>query len=150
MKIKFIQDSSLENENIQIEIRASQEDDQVKSIINYLHNFGKKNRNLIPVKTSDRIITIKFQNLIKVEVQGTTLTFYTTNQEIKTSGRLYQVLSNLNDDFIQVSRHSVININYLESIETGFAGGMIAILAHNLRANVSRRYLASLEKELGI
>lgn len=51
---------------------------------------------------------------------------------------------------MQVSRHSVINLNYLESLESGFAGNMVAILAEGLKTEVSRRYLPDLERELGL
>ena len=150
MKVDFQQDSSLTQGEIQVEIKARNQDGVVKKLISYLDKFGERSRSLIPVKTTDRIVTIKFNDLIKVEVQATHLTYYTINEIVETTGRLYQVLENLNDDFIQVSRHSVININYLESIEGGFAGNMIAILSDDLKADVSRRYLPQLEKELGL
>jgi len=88
--------------------------------------------------------------LIKIEVQATSLTYYTTAEVVKTTGRLYQVLEVLNDNFVQVSRHSIINLNYLESIENGFAGNMIVMLANNLKTDVTRKYLPELEKELGL
>lgn len=149
MKVKFQKDPSLEDE-IEVEVRASAESGIVKRLINYLNNFGKKERNLLPVKTSERIVTVKRNELIKVEVQGTRLTYYTVSEVVKTTGRLYQVLENLNDDFVQVSRHSVINLDYLESLENGFAGNMVAILAEGLKTDVSRRYLLDLERELGL
>lgn len=149
MKVKFQKDPSLEDE-IEVEVRASAESGIVKRLINYLNNFGKKERNLLPVKTSERIVTVKRNELIKVEVQGTRLTYYTVSEVVKTTGRLYQVLENLNDDFVQVSRHSVINLDYLESLENSFAGNMVAILAEGLKTDVSRRYLPDLERELGL
>lgn len=149
MIVKFQEDPSLEDE-IEIEVRASIESGTVKRLITYLNNFGKKERNLLPVKTSERIVTVKRNELIKVEVQGTSLTYYTLGEVVKTTGRLYQVLENLNDDFVQVSRHSIINLNYLESLESGFAGNMVAILAEGLKTEVSRRYLPDLERELGL
>ncbi|RHW50692.1 LytTR family transcriptional regulator [Lactobacillus bombicola] len=150
MKINFQRDPSVVEGEIQVEIRAQEDDGIVKNLIKYLEKFGEKSRNLIPVKTTDRIVTIKYNNLIKIEVQATNLTYYTANEIVKTTGRLYQVLESLDDDFIQVSRHSVINLNYLESIEGGFAGNMIAILSDGLKADVSRRYLPQLERELGL
>ena len=132
MKVKFQEDPSLEDE-IEVEIRASAESGTVKRLVSYLNKFGKRDRNLLPVKTSDRIVTVKRDELIKVEVQGTSLTYYTLSEVVKTTGRLYQVLENLNEDFVQVSRHSVINLNYLESLESGFAGNMVAILAEGLK-----------------
>lgn len=150
MKINFQRDPSVVEGEIQVEIRSQEDDGIVKNLIKYLEKFGEKSRNLIPVKTTDRIVTIKYNNLIKIEVQATNLTYYTANEIVKTTGRLYQVLEILDDDFIQVSRHSVINLNYLESIEGGFAGNMIAILSDGLKADVSRRYLPQLERELGL
>lgn len=150
MKVNFKEDTTLKEGELQVEVKALQEDSTVKRLISYLNKFGKKDRNLLPIKTSERIVTIKRDDLIKIEVQRTNLTYYTTNEMVETSGRLYQVLDNLNEDFVQVSRHSVINLNYLESLESGFAGNMVAMLAGGLKTDVSRRFLPALEKELGL
>lgn len=150
MKVKFQPDETLSSDEIYVEIRAVKEDENVKKLRSYLDKFGQKRRKLLPVKTTDSIIMLKRNDLIKVEVQATKLTYYTKNEVIQTTGRLYQVLAELGTDFIQVSRHSIINLNYLESIEVGFAGNMIALLANGLKADVSRRYLPHLERELGL
>lgn len=150
MKVDFRKDSSLDPDEIKVEIRAQNENSAVKKLLLYLDKFGKRSHTLLPIKTEDRIATIKQSDLVKVEVQATVITYFTINEVIKTTGRLYQVIENLNEDFVQVSRHSVINLNYLESIESGFAGNMVAILAGGLKADVSRHYLPELEKELGM
>lgn len=54
------------------------------------------------------------------------------------------------DDFVQVLKHGIINLNYLESLEAGFTGNMIAKLACKQKTDVSRRYLPELEKKLGL
>ena len=102
------------------------------------------------MKTEDRILTIKIEEIIKVEVEKTELSFYTTNSVIKTNGRLYQILEKLNNDFVQVSKHGIINLNYLESLEAAFTGNMIAKLDFKQKTDVSRRYLPELEKKLGL
>lgn len=85
-----------------------------------------------------------------MEVEKTELSFYTTNSVIKTNGRLYQILEKLNNDFVQVSKHGIINLNYLESLEAAFTGNMIAKLDFKQKTDVSRRYLPELEKKLGL
>lgn len=150
MKIKFQTDATLDEDEIEVAVKAVQETETVSKLINYLNKFNESQRALIPVKTENRIVTIKQAEIIKVEVQTTTVMYCTTKEVLKTKGRLYQVLANLNDDFVQVSRHSAINLNYLESIEVGFAGNMVAKLAHNLKADVSRHYLPELEKKVGL
>lgn len=54
------------------------------------------------------------------------------------------------DDFVQVSKYGIINLNYLESLEVGFTGNMVAKLAFKQKTDVSRRYLPELEKKLGL
>ena len=149
MKIKFKSDPTL-NEEIEVQIKAAPKNETVNDLIDYLHKFGEKKYHLLPIKTDDRIVTIKRTEIIKVEIQTTDITFYTTKEVVKTTGRLYQVLEKLGDGFIQVSKHGVININFLESIEVGFAGNMIALLKNNLKADVSRLYLPALKRELGL
>lgn len=149
MKVEFKKDESLHDE-IKVEVKSSEQDSTINKLLAYISKFDKQERSLLPIKTSDRIVTIKMNTLIKIEVQATSLTYYTTAEVVKTTGRLYQVLEVLNDNFVQVSRHSIINLNYLESIENGFAGNMIVMLANNLKTDVTRKYLPELEKELGL
>ena len=129
---------------------SAKETPKINSLLSYIKNFDKKVDSLLPVKTEDRILTIKIEEIIKVEVEKTELSFYTTNSVIKTNGRLYQILEKLNNDFVQVSKHGIINLNYLESLEAGFTGNMIAKLAFKQKTDVSRRYLPELEKKLGL
>lgn len=150
MEIKFTSDSSCADDELKIAIMAKSKTPTVQRLIKYLNRFDKGERALLPIKTADRIVTVKYRDLVKIEVQSTRLTFYTTNEIIETTGRLYKVLAGLNNDFVQVSRHAVININYLQSIEEGFAGNMVAVLEGRLKTDVSRRYLPLLEKELGL
>jgi DNA-binding LytR/AlgR family response regulator len=150
LKIIFKSNSSYTDDELQVAITAKTKTPTVQRLIKHINRFDKSERSLLPIKTTDRIVTIKYQDLVKIEVQATRLTFYTTSNVIETTGRLYKVLDSLNDDFVQVSRHAVININYLQSIEEGFAGNMVAILEGQLKTDVSRRYLPLLEKELGL
>lgn len=149
MKVEFKKDESLHDE-IKVEVKSAEQDSTINKLLAYISKFDKQERSLLPIKTSDRIVTIKMNTLIKIEVQATSLTYYTTEEVVKNTGRLYQVLEVLNDNFVQVSRHSIINLNYLESIENGFAGNMIVMLANNLKTDVTRKYLPELEKELGL
>ena len=149
MKVEFKKDESLHDE-IRVEVKSAEQDSTINKLLAYISKFDKQERSLLPIKTSDRIVTIKMNTLIKIEVQATSLTYYTTAEVVKTTGRLYQVLEVLNDNFVQVSRHAVINLNYLESIENGFAGNMIVRLANNLKTDVSRKYLLELERKLGL
>ncbi|MGQ5709464.1 LytTR family DNA-binding domain-containing protein [Lactobacillus sp. PSON] len=150
MKVDFLEDRSLREKEIVVEVKACLENEEVDSLISFIQKFKQKSKKLLPVKSEDRIVTIKIKNIIKIEVQGTELTYYLPEETIKTKGRLYQVFNKLNMDFVQISRHAIVNINYLESLEAGFAGNMVAKLDYGYKTEVSRRYLRDLEKKLGL
>lgn len=120
MNVEFQSDSNLKKDQIKIKVISLEETAEVKNLLAYIQDFGKKVDSILPVKTEDRILTIKIEEIIKVEVEKTELTFYTKSAVIKTTGRLYQVLEKLNNDFVQVSKHGIINLNYLEALEAGF------------------------------
>ena len=150
MDVEFHSNPNLEDDQIEVKVISAKETPKINSLLSYIKNFDKKVDSLLPVKTEDRILTIKIEEIIKVEVEKTELSFYTTNSVIKTNGRLYQILEKLNNDFVQVSKHGIINLNYLESLEAGFTGKMIAKLDFKQKTDVSRRYLPELEKKLGL
>lgn len=153
MDVEFHSNPNLEEDQIEVKVISARQTTNVNNLLSYIKNFDKKVDSLLPVKTEDRILTIKIEEIIKVEVEKTELSFYTTNAVIKTNGRLYQILEKLNNDFVQVSKHGIINLNYLESLESleaGFTGNMIAKLAFKQKTDVSRRYLPELEKKLGL
>lgn len=150
MDVKFHSNPNLEEDQIEVKVISARQTTNVNNLLSYIKNFDKKVDSLLPVKTEDRILTIKIEEIIKVEVEKTELSFYTTNSVIKTNGRLYQILEKPNNDFVQVSKHGIINLNYLESLEAGFTGNMIAKLDFKQKTDVSRRYLPELEKKLGL
>ena len=150
MDVKFHSNPNLEEDQIEVKVISARQTTNVNNLLSYIKNFDKKVDSLLPVKTEDRILTIKIEEIIKVEVEKTELSFYTTNSVIKTNGRLYQILEKLNNDFVQVSKHGIINLNYLESLEAGFTGNMIAKLDFKQKTDAARRYLPELEKKLGL
>ena len=85
-------------------------------------------------------------DLILVDVDGATLILETTQGRLLTNDRLYKFRNRLaNPDFVQVSKHALININHLKALENSFSGNMLAILTGKIKADVSRRYLSELE-----
>ena len=115
MQIHFQADPLLGPDDLNITVNAVTKNDKVINLLNYLDKYNQKSSSLIPIKTEDRILTIKQTELIKVEVTKNILSFYTKSDVIQTNGRLYQVLTRLNENFVQVSKHGIINLNHFDS-----------------------------------
>ncbi|MBJ8349959.1 LytTR family DNA-binding domain-containing protein [Streptococcus zalophi] len=149
MDCRFEEDRS--KKQLEIIIKKASYDKEVADLFHYLELFSDITPNVIPVKTEDRIVLLKVEDLILVDVDATHLILETMTGTLRTNDRLYKFKDRLkNPDFVQVSKQSLININHLNYLEASFSGNMTARLDRNIRTIVSRRYLKDLEARLGL
>lgn len=151
MEIKF-ESTDLTSDEIEVIIKSRSHSVRVEKLLNYLQKFEKKQSdNNIPIKADDRVLIIKATELMMVEVNQNELSFFTETQLIKSAGKLKDIRLRLNlPNFIQVSRFAIINMNYLQSIESGFSGTLVAKLKGNVKTTVSRRYVPVIKQYLGL
>lgn len=151
MHYQFEEDSSLPKEAIEVLVRSGKYDQAVQDVLDYLAKFEQGRVEILPVKTAVRTELLRVSDLILVDVDGTSLILETTNGRLVTNDRLYRFRARLNNpDFVQVSKHAVLNINHLKALESSFSGNMLALLTNDVKTDVSRRYLSDLEKALGL
>ena len=150
MKVRF-QQADLELEELTVIVESSAKTARVDRLLNYLKAFESNPAEKLPIKTPDRFMIIKTADLVMVEVNQNELSFYTTAQVIKSVGKLKDVHTRLTaPNFIQVSRFAIINMDYLQAIENGFSGTLVARLETGVRTTVSRRYVPVIKQYLGL
>lgn len=151
MHYQFEEDKQLPKDVIEILVKSCQFDNSVQKVLDYLAQFEQKEPTVLPIKTVDRIEMLRVADLILVDVDGSALILETTQGRLVTTDRLYKFRERLaNPDFVQVSKHALININHLQALEKSFSGNMLAILTGKTKTDVSRRYLSELERRLGL
>lgn len=151
MKIHFQKNEQLADGEIDITLAAASNSLKVDELIAYLQKFDSMPPTIIPIKSTDQVVLVKPQDIELIDVSGSTLLIYANQTVIETKGRLYAFVEKLkNPNFVQVSKHAVININHLKSLEDSFAGAMTAVLAGNVKTSISRKYLSLLEHRLGL
>lgn len=151
MKIDYQQTPAMAPGEIEIQVRSREKTYQVNRLLHYLENFTGDHPTNIPIKGDDKIIVIKLTELLMVEVTGNELTIYTTNQLLHTAGHLKDIQARLvAPQFIQVSRHAVINMEYLQTVENSFSGTMVAHLANGVKTVISRKFVPVIKDYLGL
>lgn len=134
-----------------VTIQAANQQGEVPALQQYLANFHQRRPEIIPVKTIDRLEMIRTADVVLADVQEATLLIYTAAGVTKTRETLRHLLQRLaSDDFIQVSKHGILNLNHLLSLEDSFSGNMTACLTNQLKTPVSRKYVKDLMTRLGI
>ncbi|WP_423831854.1 LytTR family DNA-binding domain-containing protein [Streptococcus equinus] len=151
MHYQFEEDSSLPKEAIEVWVRSGKYDQAVQDVLDYLARFNQEKTEVLPVKTAMRTELLRVSDLILIDVDGSSLILETRHGRLVTNDRLYKFRARLNNpDFVQVSKHAVLNINHLKALESSFSGNMLALLTNDIKTDVSRRYLSDLEKVLGL
>ncbi|CAK1226091.1 LytTR family DNA-binding domain-containing protein [Fructobacillus evanidus] len=106
---------------------------------------------ILSVKTADEIILLKVADLILIDVEAGQLVITTTNQQVLAKERLGHFVDRMGQaNFVQISKHAVINLDHLQSLSNSFSGNMTAELAGGNQALVSRRYVKTLMAHLGL
>ena len=151
MHYQFEEDSSLPKEAIEVLVRSGKYDQAVQDVLDYLARFNQEKTEVLPVKTAMRTELLRVSDLILIDVDGSSLILETRHGRLVTNDRLYKFRARLNNpDFVQVSKHAVLNINHLKALESSFSGNMLALLTNDIKTDVSRRYLSDIKKALGL
>ena len=86
--------------------------------------------------------------MIRVENGGTIL--YGEKRQYRSRKRLYELSVQLGSQFMQISKGTLVNLSYLDSIEPGFSGTMLLKLKNGCKDYVSRKYLPDFKHYLGL
>ena len=78
------------------------------------------------------------------------MTIYDKNCKYRSSKRLYELEKILGNDFIRISKSTIINLKEIDSVEPCFNGIMYIKLKNGTIDYISRKYLPNLKKYLGL
>ncbi|MFD1550311.1 LytTR family DNA-binding domain-containing protein [Levilactobacillus fuyuanensis] len=151
MRHKFEKNSEIDPADPLVVVQAASETEAVLDLLAYLDRYAATQPGMIAVKTPDRLVMVKVATIISAEIQTATLLLYTTSGVVTTKEPLRHLLQRLaNPNFVQVSKHSVLNLDHLEALEDSFSGNMTATLTAKVKTDVSRKYVKGLMRRLGI
>lgn len=151
LQTRFEEDAQISSQDPLVVVRADQLAGEAKVVLDYLENFKAGPSGVLPIKSDDKLVMLKTEDIILADINQTTLMIYGTEGVYATTETLTRFQNRLNSrNFIQVSRHAVINIDHLESLSDSFSGNMTAKLTNQLKTDVSRRYVKLLMDYLGI
>jgi len=106
-------------------------------------------RDIITALKDERTVILRPEEIYMLRVEDEKLIIYGKETRYRCSRRLYELQEQLGAGFMRISKSSIINLRYLESIEPSFSG-MLLILKNGDKDYISRKYLPDLKKYLGI
>uniref|UniRef100_UPI00403F0FD4 LytTR family DNA-binding domain-containing protein n=1 Tax=Candidatus Enterococcus willemsii TaxID=1857215 RepID=UPI00403F0FD4 len=145
MEIKVRIDATIDELRILIE---SPTNELANELLLQLSDVQEKD--MFTVKTKDGIQVVQVHEIEIIEIFADEVVILTINNEkIIFRGRLYKIKERLNgQQFVQITKSTIINIKQIQRLENSFSGNMLAILKSGRKQTISRRYLPNLKKIL--
>ncbi len=115
----------------------------------HVRNFVSNQQELI-LKADDSYFFLKQSEIIYVEVLAKELTIFCEQETYRLHQTLKKILEQLNANFIQVSKSTVINTKKIKRLEVAFSGNYYAYLVPKQKIVISRRYMPELKKKINL
>lgn len=105
---------------------------------------------MITVTDNERIIVLRPEEVYLIRVENEKTMIYTKSKCYGCAKRLYEFEAALGNDFIRISKSTIINLQYLDCVEPTFGGLMLAVLKNGCKDSISRKYLPAFKKSIGL
>ena len=145
--VKVKVDISKEHKEPYAVVYASEITDEIQRIIDYL---GSNNTPITALRNEEDIVILKPEEIYMVTIQDGNTIIYDKNQSYRSRKRLYELSEQLGKGFMQISKSTLINLSYIDSIEPDFSGSLLLKLKNGNKDYVSRTYLKEFKKYLGL
>ena len=102
------------------------------------------------LQNEEDIIVLQPKEIYMIRVENGDTVIYGEKNKYRSRKRLYELGAQLGSQFMQISKSTLVNLSYLDSIEPGFSGTLLLKLRNGSSDYVSRTYLPSFKKYLGL
>ncbi len=105
---------------------------------------------MLVVKKGSDIAILEFSEVFMFRVEDKQVKVYTENMEYLIKKPLYQVEETLNNDFVRISKTTIVNLRKIERVAPSLKGMMFIQLKNGLKDNISRKYLPDFKNALDL
>ena len=121
--------------------------DEIQRVIDVL---GTSETPITALQNEEDIVVLQPKDIFMVRVEDGDTIIYGARNKYRSRKRLYELSEQLGKQFMQISKTTLINLSYMDSIEPGFSGTLLLKLKNGNKDYVSRKYLPEFKKYLGL
>ena len=130
------------------DIHANELTDNISKAISILES--DESSEMIAVKKGSDIALLEFNEIYMFRVEDKQVKVYTQNDEYLIKKPLYQIEEVLNNDFVRISKTTIVNLKRIERVAPSLKGMMFIELKNGLKDNNSRKYLPDFKNALDL
>lgn len=125
-------------------------DKVTEEIQRIIDTFSTNESPITALQNEEDIIVLQPKEIYMIRVENGDTIIYGETQKYRSRKRLYELGVLLGKQFMQISKSTLINLSYMDSIEPGFSGTLLLKLKNGCKDYVSRKYLPEFKKYLGL
>lgn len=111
---------------------------------------NEKKEAFMVLEQDEKFVVVRPEELYMARYEQQKVVLYAEKQQYLTKNRLYEVEEQLGNQFMRISKTTLINLRQIESVEPSFSGTMYLKLKNGCKDYISRKYLPAFKKYLGI
>ena len=112
--------------------------------------FSMSEPPITALQNEEDLVVLQPGEIYMVRVENGDTIIYGEKQKYRSRKRLYELGQQLGRQFMQISKSTLINLSYMDSIEPGFSGTLLLKQKNGCKDYVSRKYLPEFKKYLGL
>ena len=128
-------------------VYANKVTDEIQKMIDIL---SANETPITALQNEDNIVILQPDEIYMVRVEDGDTIIFGEKQKFRSRKRLYELEQQLGRQFMQISKSTLVNLAYMDSIEAGFNGTLLLKLKNGCKDYVSRTYLSQFKKYLGL
>ncbi|MBR3606771.1 MAG: LytTR family transcriptional regulator, partial [Lachnospiraceae bacterium] len=129
-------------------IYADEVTDEIQRVLELLRD--QKEAFITALEKEENIVILQPKEIYMVRVEAGETIIFGEKQKFRSRKRLYELEQQLGRQFMQISKSTLVNLSYMDSIEAGFNGTLLLKLKNGCKDYVSRTYLPKFKKYLGL
>ena len=128
-------------------IHTNEITDEIQNLIKILKS---EPRNVLTLKDGDRFSVISLNDIYMVCVEEKDVVVYCEAKKYISNKRLYELEELLGNDFLRISKSTIINLNHVKNVVPSFKGVMYLNMKNGSSGIISRKYLPEFKRRLGL
>lgn len=121
--------------------------EEIKNLLNF---FSTGNTPITAFRNEEDTIILQPADIYMIRIENGDTIIYTNNKRYRSRKRLYELKEQGGKKFMQISKSTLINLSYMDSVEAGFSGTLLLKMKNGCKDYVSRKYLPDFKKYLGL
>jgi DNA-binding LytR/AlgR family response regulator len=112
--------------------------------------YGSEDTLITALQNETNIVILQPKDIYMIRIEDKDTVIYGEKQKYRSRKRLYELADQLGKQFMQISKSTLVNLSYMDSIEPGFGGAVLLKMKNGSKDYVSRKYLPAFKKYLGL